>query len=136
MIMDVYGLLNVDAVKNIITGNLYPLERPQNSLDQDIAINALPITNDQQQKGVVNVNIHCQNLLNVVFKGKADNTQPDLQTLNAISKVVLSILNSVNASDFRLQAATGGQLFRDQDGTWYMNIRVNYYSIQPNYINI
>lgn len=136
MIKDVFDQLNVDSVRSIISGNIYMLERPQNSILNDIAINSLPITNDQQQKGIVNVNIHCQNLQNVVIGGKVDNTIPDITNLNRTSKAVLAILNSINATDFRLQASTSGQPIKDNDNSFYINIRVNYYSIQPNYVNI
>src|SRR5258707_14295533 len=108
MILDVYGVVNTVAITSLLTGNIYMLEKPLNSLEADIAINALPVTNTQTQKGLVNVNIHSQNLQNVVINGKSDNTQPDLQTLNTISQAVLTLLNAFNGPDFFLNAITGG----------------------------
>ncbi len=137
MAQDIYSLLDVSSVNDIITGSNYLFERPQNSSLQDIVTSTLALTNEQMQKGVVNVNIHCPNLSGLVINGKTDNTQPDIASLKLISKAVLTILNCYYGIDFRCFAQTTGIPVRDNsNGSWFANIRVDYYSFQNNYTNI
>lgn len=136
MIRDGYAIVNVPAVKNIISGAVYLGERPQNSVKQDVVFNTLALTNEQLQQGVFNVNIHCPNKANVVIDGETDNTQPDIEAFTEITLVVANILNDYVGFDFKLYAQNTGLLLRDTDGTWYVNIRVNYNSFQNHYSNI
>jgi hypothetical protein len=136
MIDDAYQILNVPEVVSIITGNLYQLVRPKNSILEDIVINGLPITNTQLQQGVFNVNIHVPNLTDVKIGGNPDETQPDLVRLKAISEIVVEKLADVVGYDYRFSAQNGGYPIRDTDLTWYMNIRVDYYAAQMNFNNI
>lgn len=136
MIYDCFSILDVPEVRDIINGDIYFLERPKNSVLEDIVINALPITNDQLQKGVFNVNIHIPNLENVVINGEADETQPNIVKLMTVNKVVVELLADVVGESFHFSAQNGGYPIRDSDLTWYMNIRVDYYAVQPNFTNI
>lgn len=136
MVSDAFSILNVTDVTTIITGNLYKLARPKNSQLEDIVINALPITGEQLQKGVFNVNVHVPNLSNIVIAGASDNRQPDVTRLGEISKIVVEKLRDVVGTDFHFSAQTGGLPIQDDDYTWYMNIRVTYYSVQENFTNI
>lgn len=135
MVQDGYSVVNVDAVKNAITGKVYMYARPKNSNVQDVVLNTLTLSNTQVQEGVFNCNIHCPNKKDVVIGGKTDNTQPDIAALDAISQIVTDLLNIYIGNDFRLRAQNTGVLLRDVDGTWYVNIRVYYSSFQNHYIN-
>jgi hypothetical protein len=136
MVKDGFTLLNVDVVNNAITGKVYMFIRPKNSLLQDVVLNTLAITNDQLQQGVFNVNIHCPNLTGVVIEGVTDNTQPDITSLTNITNIILSIVADYVGADFKIWAQNTGLLIRDVDGTWYVNVRVNYLAFQQNFINI
>jgi hypothetical protein len=136
MIDDAYQVLNVPDITSIITGNLYKLTRPKNSVLEDIVINGLPITNTQLQQGTFNVNIHVPNLTDVKIGDVYDETQPDIVRLNAISKIIVEKLADVVGNDYRFSAQNSGYPIRDTDLTWYMNIRVDYYAAQMNFNNI
>lgn len=136
MLQDGFSLINVSNILTSITGRIYLGERPQNSTLQDIVLNTLALTNEQLQQGVFNVNVHCPNL-SVTIGDKTDNTLPDTAKLLEVGKKIISILNDYIGFDFRLSVATPGNMIRDdKDGSWYLNIRVNYYAFQQSYSNI
>jgi hypothetical protein len=136
MVKDGFTLLNVTDITSIISGSVYMFERPKNSVKQDIVLNTLALTNDQLQQGVFNVNIHSPNVKGVVIAGETDNTLPDTQFLLDTGKKVAALLYDYAGPDFSLSVQTPGLPLRDTDGTWYLNIRVNYYAFQTNYTNI
>ena len=136
MITDAYRLLNVVELTSIITGDLYKLERPKNSTVEDIVINALPISAEQFQKGIFNVNIHVPNI-NATIGGQPDNTMPDMERMQGIANIVLKIIGDVVQDGYRIFADNGGYPIKDvQDRSWYLNIRFNYLHFQFNYTNI
>lgn len=135
MAQDVYRLINVDLIKNIITGRINLFERPKNSNNQDVVVGTLALTSDQLQVGVVNVNLHFPNL-NVTIDGSVDDTQPDIGNMIAVGNVIISLLKDVNGYDFKLGVSFPGIPIRDVDGTWFLNIRINYSSFQQNFTNI
>lgn len=136
MVRDGFTLININAVQSLITGGIYLFERPQNSDKIDVVLNTLALTTAQLQNGIFNVNIHCPNLKDVVINGVTDNTQPDVYSMASIGKVVTELLKDYNGTDFKLDVQTPGLPIRDSDSTWYLNIRVNYYSFQQSYSNI
>ncbi len=135
MVQEMFNYLNVPDITSVITGELYMLVRPQNSNVEDIVINALALTGSQLQQGVINVNIHVPNL-SVKINGKPDQTQPDLDRLQKIAKLVVEKLKDYNGDDHRFSAQTGGIPYKDEDNTHFFNIRVNYYAFQNNFVNI
>ena len=136
MITDAYIVINVPDITTEISGGVYPWERPKNSDKEDIVINGLPITADQQQRGVFNVNIHVPNLKGLEINGNSDDTIPDITRLKFITNLVVSKIQMVDGQDYSFSVATGGQLIKDSDLNWYMNLRVNYFALQTNYSNI
>lgn len=135
MASEAYQLLIASSIKTSINGGIYLMKRPQNSIVQDIVINTLALTNNQLQAGVFNINIHVPNIT-VQLNGKSDNTQPDLLTLGTISDLVGVIFQDYVGLDFRMYIDQPGNPIKDDDGTWYINLRINYLCFQPNYSNI
>lgn len=134
MVVDVAKLLQVPQVTGLISGKVWQHQRPANSNREDIVVNSLALTNQQLQKGVVNVNIHVPNA-SVVVDSVTDNTLPDLAKMHAIEQAVIPLLEARWEDSFHTDIDEPGQPF--QDGTnWYLNIRVNYHAVQMNYQNI
>lgn len=136
MITDAYKILNHVDLTSIITGDLYKLVRPKNSVLEDVVINALPISSEQFQKGVFNVNIHVPNLQTTI-DGKPDNSIPNTERMQGIARIVLDLLGDVVQDGYRIFAENGGNPIRDiEDNSWFLNIRFNYYHFQYDYTNI
>lgn len=126
VIVDVYSLVNVPAVTSAISGEVYQLERPDNSKKQDVVIGLLGADNEWLQEATVNVKIHVPNLKS----GKAD-----LNNLERIVNIVTPLIDGKYMDSFYTIKGTT-YLQKDTDGTWFYRIVVDYYSIQEEYKNI
>lgn len=135
MVQDVHSVINVTQVTSIISGSIYLYERPKNSDKLDVVINSLLLTADQIQAGVVNVNTHAPNLKGSI-NGNVDTTMPDIAKMIEIGNVLANLLADVNGFDFKLSVSFPGLPIKDVDGSWFLNIRVNYISIQQKFTNI
>lgn len=136
MVQDGFTLINVNAVTSLITGIVCLFERPKNSDKTDVVLNTLALTSAQLQQGVFNVNVHCPNINGLVINGSTDSTQPDIQKMLQVGNAIINILKDYNGQDYKLDVQTPGLPLRDSDGTWYLNIRVNYFAFQTDYSNI
>lgn len=134
MVMDVAELLNVEAITSQINGSIWQHQRPANSARTDIVVNSLALTNQQLQQGVVNVNVHVPNK-SLTIRGVQDSTMPDLATMKRLEGLIYPLLDARWLEDFHTDIDEPGQPFQEGNN-WYLNIRVNYYSIQENYQNI
>ena len=134
MVIDVARALNVPEVTSLISGRVWQHQRPANSQKEDIVVNSLALTNQPLQQGVVNVNIHVP-ALSVTLEGRADNTLPNLAKMQAIEAAITPLLEASWREGFHTDIDEPGQPFQE-GGTWYLNIRVNYYSEQSNFQNI
>jgi hypothetical protein len=125
---DVYQLLNVPAVLNLIDGGVYVDGRPDGSRKVDVAINALPISGEQLQKAVINVNVHAPNLV-LTINGQPDNSQPDRKKLKQVSDQVISILKDALINNMVTEIENVTLIKEDQLKEHFMNIRVGINSI-------
>ncbi|MHA4844416.1 hypothetical protein ACX0G7_09640 [Flavitalea antarctica] len=118
------------ALKTSINGGIYKYKRPDGSLKQDIVINSLVVSNEQLQRGVLNVNFHCPNLkINVV--GQPSISSPDSVKLKAVSNLIIPLLEDYASNDFSCHV--GQQSNFEEPGTqeYISNIRINIFSFNP-----
>lgn len=125
-VMEVLALFRDRGVKVAagMTGTIYPFNRPLSSDKEDIVISVLAMNAEQEQNGMLNVNVHVPNL---VITG--DNTQPNRTRFNAIVNRILAELDYYDGSNFTLTLDNAGLLTPDKD-KWFMNIRVRYSTIR------
>jgi hypothetical protein len=118
-----YAIVNVTAVKALLTGKVYRIARPQGSTKKDIVINTLPIKGDkgyELQEGTANVNIWVE---------KFDNGMPDEATLKALVAAVETAIKAGTSSNeyFDFQIESEDLIHDYNDPRWcYANIRVGY----------
>lgn len=108
-----------------ITGKVYRNgERPVNSDKEDVVVNSLPVTNDQLQRSVANVNIHVPNIERTI--NGIENSMPDLVRLESLTDRVILIVDEKYFADhwFFVQQ----QNFFQEEGQAYTNIRVEFFS--------
>lgn len=133
-INDVMELLA--PMKTMINGAIYKYHKPLNSKKVNIIIGSLTLTNATLQSGIVNVNIHAPNLPPVNTDGVTDANFPNSPLLESLSKSAIELLDAQWKDDFHTDIDTLPNLNQDNDGTWYINIRVNYYSSITEFKNI
>ena len=134
IVTDIRSLINIPSITGLITGKIWPTELPSGRTETDIAINSLGITNTQDQIGHGNVNIHAPNLIETV--GGKSYPMPNQALLNSISKAVTPYLDGQYRPSFRTKVEEAGQLLQDTDGSWFVNIRVKYYSLQTDFKHV
>lgn len=128
LVDSVYELLNVSAVNNVITGEVYLDSRPDNSILEDVVINSLPVTGEQLQRAVVNVNIHVPNL-QLTINGQPDTSQPNRKRIKVISDIVIPLIKDAIIND-TLTGIQNITMINDKElKEHFLNIRVNTYSI-------
>jgi hypothetical protein len=107
-----------------LTGAIYELNRPFNSLKEDIVVGTLAMNADQIQEGVFNVNIHVPNLALT-----NDSTQPNTPRFRVILDKCMEVLKDVYGFDYSFDVSTPGIPYRDGDN-WFVNIRVEWISLR------
>ncbi len=136
MVDDVFALVDVAALKSAITGNIYKYHKPLNSKKINVVVDALTLDTQPWQSGVVNVNIHAANLPSVTTEGVSDPNFPNSVLLSNLAKIAVGLLDEVYKEGFHTSIETAPALLQDADNTWYINIRVDYYSVINNFTNI
>lgn len=110
------------------TGEVYKGNRPLNSVEEDIVVNALPVTGEQLQRAVVNVNIFVKNV-QLMIGGNHDSTQPDFPRLRLLATKAWAVLKDSWALDYNFDVQQE-QLIQDPDsGQWYLNFRLDFHNI-------
>ena len=112
-----------------VSGGLYKLQRPIQSVKEDIVINALPLNREQLQEGLLNVNVYVPNL-SLQLNGLTDNSQPNTARLTELTKIGSDVLNEIDGPgaeySFILQQEV---VFEDTNNQHYINFRLEFYSI-------
>ena len=133
---DVWKLVNVPEVKTLIDGVVIRQRRPKGSNLFDVVVNGLGLTNQMLQQGIININVHGTNLKNAKFGAFLDDQFPDLDKLNTIAKAIEPLVDTIFIDSWHLDIDRSAQPFQNTDGSWYVNIRLNYYSVLNNFKNI
>lgn len=130
MLTDVRSLLNVPALTSLIDGKVYSSIRPDGSTKADVVINGLGLTQTQDQIGSGNINIY-------VPKITSGTTQvPDQARMSALGKIVAGLIKAVYKPSFRVFLDGQPEPIKDTDGSYYVNVRFKYYSMQSVQVEI
>lgn len=100
----VYRLLNVPAVKSVISGGVYNGKNPTNSKLEDITVNSITLGRGTRQFGMVNVNIHVDDVSMKAPDG-TNYTQINTGRFKAITDVVVGILKETDGENYALWVA-------------------------------
>jgi hypothetical protein len=124
---DVISLINVPEVLAEINGKIYADDRPDGSQAIDIVVNCLGINNTQNQNGSGNVNIYAKNL---------DSGRPNSIVLRRLCRLISLCLDGQYRDTFNVSILDAGIVYKDTDGSHFVNIPFNYRSIQTNFKKI
>ncbi len=133
------GLGSLEDVKNVLemadvktntglTGEIRSLMRVLNSSKEDIVLNTTGAGAEQVTINVINVNIHIPNLKNQPggTPNAIDNTQPDIDRMEEVGKVVVEVLDGYRGLDFFLNVDSPGEVIPDGKNGFYYNIVIRY----------
>lgn len=108
------------------TGKVFKITRALNSRNEDIVINALPISEGTLQRCYINVNVYVNNL-NLTIGGQQDNTLPNTVRLAQLTSAIISALEEVSADDHYYFVQQQTVIRDEQIGQHYSNIRLEFY---------
>lgn len=111
-----------------VTTNIFKFERPLNFTNECIVINALPLSAEQFQEGIINVNYHVPNLRNATLN-PVDESQPNSARLEAGAKIIDALLADYSEQDYHFEVLQSIPISNDDRKEWYMNFRVLFKNI-------
>lgn len=110
-------------------GKIRQYYRVMNSKSNDVVINVQGADDEPMQFAIVNINIHTANT-SLPITGGTDNTNPNLAVFNTLVQLIMPMVKLHVESTFKIRLRKDVGLIRDNDGSWYYNIQLNYYSMQ------
>jgi hypothetical protein len=122
----VYRILNVQTVKNAISGDIYKGDdRPDDSTDEDITINTISLTQDfLPQIATSNVNVYVADKPKTI-KGKSMLKADDTR-LKAITDIVLSVLRAAKVPGLLFTIEAQSTLAETSVKQHFVNIRISW----------
>lgn len=122
----VFRILNVQAVKNAISGGIYKGDdRPDDSKDEDICINTISLTQDYlPQIATSNVNIYVADKPKKI-KGKSS-LKADTGRLETITGVVLTTLRAAKVPGLLFTIEAQSTLAETSIKQHFVNIRIGW----------
>lgn len=112
------------SLENAITGGIYKGKRPQNSLLEDIVINAITIDTETLQTGVTNVNIYVRDQ-EVNVDGTIQQL-PDSIRLNALMALAFPLLESVYGPSYNFFIEGQGVYEESEINQHFINLRIRF----------
>jgi hypothetical protein len=124
----VWQLLDASALKDDLSGAIFKHRRPVASDKEDVVVNSLAVNNTQLQQGLVNVNIYVPNL-SITVNEATDGSQPDHVRLKELASMACGILDDNWDLDFNFDVQQQVVIMDEETKEHYINIRLNFYSI-------
>ncbi len=108
-------------------GILTKSNRPQNSKKEDVVLNALTLTNETVQEGIINMNVYVPNLS--LPTDPVDNTQADWKRLKYLAALAVEAIKETYGEDynFGLQQIVGPM--EDAGNQHYLNLRIEFNAV-------
>jgi hypothetical protein len=124
----VFGILQASLLSSAISGKIYKHRRPLGSQQEDVVIGALPITGDQLQRGVLNVNLHVPGLK--ISTPVGQDLQPDNVRMKELAGIAVGVLTDVWKDDYHFTVQQQTLIADGED--FYINIRINFFNVNLN----
>lgn len=119
-INEIIGLLSGSPLKSAISGTI-DVQRPINSTKEDVAVGTLPITFDQLQSGIVNVNLHVPNI-KVTQNGIQNVQYPNRPRFKVLCPLVYTALQDKKTENLYITLINSQLMYEEESS--YMNFRV------------
>lgn len=119
-----FDVLKNSSLKDAISGNVYKIKRPVNSNVEDVVINSLPITNEQLQRSVSNVNVFVPD---IKVSSDAVDKMPDFVRLGVLANLAVSSLTDGISGDYIWDIQQQNVIEDDESDQHYVNIRIEFF---------
>jgi len=119
--VDVIWKILFTVLTNQISGGIFKLTRPMESVLEDVVVNSLPITVDTIQKCVVNVNCYVPDI-NVNLGGKSQ-MMANTARLKELAAIVMENLED-NAGEEHYFHLQNQHILKADESQHYINLRI------------
>ncbi|MDR1181708.1 MAG: hypothetical protein LBL13_07000 [Bacteroidales bacterium] len=121
-----YRLLNESTgLKELITGDIYMLERPDSSEREDIVINTPSVSQTKPQVGYSNINIYVPDMA-LKIEGR-EQIRANGKRLREIRNRVYAILEVANVPDLEFTIDQETPISASEINQHLLNVRINWY---------
>lgn len=119
-----FSLLNSNQeLKAAITGGVYSVQRPLNSVKEDVVVNTITLTQDSEpQAGVSNINVHVPD--KPVTIAGVQQTVVNSARLKAISEIVLTVVREARIEGLKFMPESQTVIQESEIKQHYCNIRI------------
>lgn len=132
-VLDVINVLEMADVKTntSLTGDIRLVNRKLDSTLEDIILFCNASGASQITENIIHINIHVPNKKNQPSGNPTakDNTQPNIERMQDIGRVVMEVLDEYRGFDFSIHLETTGEVIPDKD-KWYYNIVLRYFYLR------
>lgn len=118
----IYNYLKDSPLKAELSGDIYPLQRPENSGKEDLVIGTLTLGDGSVQIGVFNLNLHVPNIK--VKIGEKEQTQPDRRRMRVISGILRDLFSEQFFEDCSAWITNIAEIKEPNLDEWYVNHRL------------
>lgn len=121
-----YGILSESPLKNAISGGIYKEgDRPVDSMDEDMIINNITLTQDHHpQLGVSNVNIYVPDIYIETKRGRQ--MAQNRKRLGVLTEMAIRVLRSAKVYGLTLTVEEQTILQESEIEQHYVNIRISW----------
>lgn len=121
-----FGLLKgSSAITSVITGGIYAGERPLNSVKEDIVVNTIVLSQENEpQIGTSNINVHVPD--KVVKIDEVQQKMEDRARIKTLAGLVLEAIRSAKVPGLSLSIESQITISEVEINQHYSNIRVNW----------
>lgn len=113
-----------------ITGSIYKLTRPMDSVKEDVVINCLPVTGTNPlQLATANVNIYVPDLHATV--NGIRQYLPDFARMDTLAAKAIAAVDNTNAAGYFYWVASQSIFDEDTTHQHFINLRIDFKNINP-----
>ena len=124
-----YSVLRNSSVFASINQKLYKCVKSPLNTGECIVINALPMTDEQLQECVLNVNVFVPNIKTTLPDNSIDESIPNSKRLTELSKMIYETLHDYDTENVSMRIEQEHTLQNDNFKEHYQNIRVKFINI-------
>lgn len=112
-----WHIVKASALAGIITGGVYKMQRPVDSMFEDIVVNAINVDNELVQTGVGNINIHLPSL---------PNRMPNTARIEELATIAETQIKEGFGSDYTFFVENQSVIYDPDAKGWFINFRVRF----------
>jgi len=118
----IFKLLNISAIKSVISGGIYKGKRPTDSVLEDIVINTITLGDGTRQFGASNVNIYVPDIKTTIA-GK-EQSLANSARLITLTNLIKPLLDEEDGDDYALWIENTQLIDEPEIKQHIMNIRL------------